>query len=225
MLVEESVKNIFKGLGADLCGIANIDRFENAPKGFHPRDIYKECNSVIVFAKRMPIGTLYVNSRIIYLKAMEEALKELDKISYLGSVMIEDEGGIAVPIPSDSPFEYWDEDKKEGKGLISIKHAAVLAGIGRIGKNTLLINKEYGNMIMLGGVLTNLNLNSDLLEEELCLKECKLCIENCPQKALDGTINKQNLCRQIIYSKNEKGFDICNCNICRKICPLAKGVK
>ncbi|WP_010235065.1 hypothetical protein [Clostridium arbusti] len=78
-----------------------------------------------------------------------------------------------------------------------MKHAAVLAGLGRIGKNTLLINKTYGNMLMLGGVLTNLNLNSDLLAEELCLKECRLCIESCPQKALDGTTINLNLCRQI----------------------------
>lgn len=225
MVIEEKVKNIFKGLGADLCGIANIDRFENAPKGFHPRDIYKECNSVIVFAKRLPIGTLYVDSRIIYLNAMGEALKELDRIAYLGSPMIENESGIAVPIPSDSPYEYWDEDNKEGRGLISIKHAAVLAGLGTIGKNTLLINRTCGNMIMLGGVLTNLDLKSDLLEEELCIKGCRLCIENCPQKALDGTTNKQSLCRQLIYSTNEKGFNICNCNICRKVCPLSKGVR
>lgn len=33
------VKQLAYELGADLCGIASIDRFDDAPKGYHPLDV------------------------------------------------------------------------------------------------------------------------------------------------------------------------------------------
>ena len=47
----------------------------------------------------------------------------------------------AVPVPCDAPNEYWEPDNMTAKGLISIKHTAVMCGIGSIGKSSLLINK------------------------------------------------------------------------------------
>lgn len=55
----EQIKRISCDLGADLCYIASIDRFENAPKGYHPRDILTDCESVIVLAMRFLKSTLY----------------------------------------------------------------------------------------------------------------------------------------------------------------------
>ena len=43
------IKSIAFDLGADLCGIAPVDRFSSAPKGFHPIDIYEKPD-----AKRNP---------------------------------------------------------------------------------------------------------------------------------------------------------------------------
>ncbi len=45
-------------LGADLCGIASIDRFANAPKGYHPLDVFTACKSVISLRYRYPVATL-----------------------------------------------------------------------------------------------------------------------------------------------------------------------
>lgn len=210
-------------LGADLCGIAQMARFVDAPAGFHPTDIYPACRSVIVFAKRLPKGLAAVSPRIINNHLSDIVISELDRISYLGSLEIEKLGGIAVPVPSDAPYDYWDSDNLEGKGLLSMRHAALAAGIGSMGKNTLIISKQYGNMINIGAVLTNLDLQSDPLSEELCIAGCRLCLDNCPTKALDGRTANQMLCRQFTYSSNQRGFGICNCNRCRLVCPRAFG--
>ncbi len=45
MLDSKSVKEIMFSLGADLCGVASIDRFANAPEGYHPLDILPTCKS------------------------------------------------------------------------------------------------------------------------------------------------------------------------------------
>ena len=44
MLDSKKVKQIMMSLGADLCGIASIDRFADAPKGFHPVDVFRIAN-------------------------------------------------------------------------------------------------------------------------------------------------------------------------------------
>lgn len=221
--MEDRIKEMLVELGADLCGIANIERFTNAPPGFHPTDIYAECKSVIVFAKCIPKGLAYVNPRIVYTKATDANLNELDRICYLAGLEIEKLGGRTVPVPSDSPYEYWDQNSLEGRGLMSLRHAALLAGIGSMGKNTLIINKKYGNMINFGAILTNLDLKSDPFAEEMCIDSCRLCLENCPQKALNGQKANQKQCREYTYTNNKRGFSVCNCNQCRVVCPRSLG--
>jgi len=219
----EKIKQIVLNKGADLCGIANIDRFTNAPFGFHPVDIYKECKSVIVFAKSLPKGLAYVNPRIVYNHANGLSKNAVDKITYEAALAIEQLNCVAVPLPCDGPYDYWEEDKLRGKGLLSMRHAAVLAGLGSLGKNTLLINRQYGNFLTLGAILTNLDLQSDPLSEELCIENCRLCLDNCPAKALDGETANQKLCRPNTYAMNDRGFDVVNCNQCRIICPRKFG--
>jgi epoxyqueuosine reductase len=224
--MKENIRAIFMNLGADVCGVANIDRFTDTPKGFHPTDVYADCKSVVVFGKALPKGIAKVSSRIIYEHFNSIGTVELDRISYLASIQIERiYHGFAVPIPADGPYDYWDAEKLEGRGTISMKHAAVLAGIGTLGKNTLLLNRTYGNMLNIGAVLTDLDLPSDPPAEEICLKTCRLCLNSCPVKALDGYTANQTLCRPYAYENNARGFSIVNCNKCRVICPRAFGTK
>lgn len=224
--VKDKIKKVFINLGAEVCGVANIDQFIDAPKGFHPRDIYSDCKSVIVFAKKIPSGLAYVSPRIIYQQFNNVGLVELDRIAYLASNEIEKlYNVVAIPVPSDGPYDYWDAKNLEGRGIISMKHAAVLAGIGTLGKSTLLINSEYGNMLSIGAVLTNLNLPSDAPAENACIKGCRICIDNCPVNAISEHGVNQMLCRNNAYASNERGFDVVNCNKCRTRCPMFLGKK
>jgi epoxyqueuosine reductase QueG len=134
-------------------------------------------------------------------------------------------GEYAVPLPSDSPCEYWDKEKLEGRGLISMKHAAVLAGLGTLGKSTLLLNDKYGNLLTLGAVLTELDLASDPLVENICIKTCNICIRDCPPQALDGQHANQAKCRLNTYGTNARGYNTVNCNKCRVACPMRFGKK
>lgn len=98
--MKDKIKEIFINLGAEVCGVANIDLFIDAPEGFNPKDIYSDCKSVIVFAKRIPKGLAHVNPRIVYQHFNSISPVELDRIAYLASNEIEKiHNGIAVPIP------------------------------------------------------------------------------------------------------------------------------
>ncbi len=53
MITSEKVKNAAKKFGADLVGIASMDRFEGAPKQMDPRQIFPEAKSMIVLGFRV----------------------------------------------------------------------------------------------------------------------------------------------------------------------------
>lgn len=222
MAMKERIRKLLLDLGADDCGFGHIDAFSDAPKGFHPTDVYPDCRSVVVFIKRLSNGLKKVSPRIVYHHANMKINDEIDSIARKASVAIEDLGGVAVPMPCDDPYEYWDAENKEGRALLSMRHAAMLAGLGSLGKNTLFIHKAFGNMVNIGMILTNLELESDPPSREMCLPGCRLCLDKCPSHALDGVTVIQKRCREHTYSFNEKGYAVCNCNTCRVICPAGR---
>ncbi|MBQ9807220.1 MAG: hypothetical protein IJW49_12050, partial [Clostridia bacterium] len=57
-MTKEELKALAKSLGADLVGIASMDRFEGAPKEMDPRYIMPEAKSMIVMCFRVMRGSL-----------------------------------------------------------------------------------------------------------------------------------------------------------------------
>lgn len=226
MIKSQWVKEAAAELGADLCGIASIDSFTDAPPGFHPTDVYPECQSVIIIACQFPHSSLHGRSNISYTQVRNSMVTKMDLLAFELSTRLEKAGVIAMPVPSSDPYEYWDEERRHGRGILSLKHAAVLAGLGLIGKNTLLLNDKYGNMVWLSAVLVNTRLEPDpLAAYGLCPEKCQICLDNCPVQALDGITIDQGLCRGHSNANSAGGGWYLTCNICRRSCPYFKGIK
>ena len=216
----DDVKRGLLDLGADLCGVAPVDRFSKAPAGFRPTDIYKDCCSVVVFAKRVPHATLRATSCVPYTYINMLVTRKVDELTFMIVQYLEDCGIGAVPIPSDDPYEYWDPARARGQAILSLRHAGYLAGLGVLGRNTLLINGTYGNMIQLGAVLLDLPLEGDpMVTTEVCARDCRRCLDACPVKALDGTTVDQQRCRPLSNAMTEKGYVLKKCHRCRSVCP------
>lgn len=223
---KSEIKDITKNLGADICGVASPDRFNDAPKGHHPLDIYSNCKSVIVFAKKVPAGSMFANNDIPYTYINDVITEEVDKLGIHLCRVLEDLGIECVPIPSDDPSEYWEAERQYARGILSLRHAGYFAGLGVLGKSTLLINERYGSMIQIGAVLVNIELEDDpIANYEGCLEECSLCIDSCPQKALDTVTVNQKLCRELSNFETERGFILKKCHECRKVCPNSLGLR
>lgn len=223
--MKEKIREIVLSYGADFCGFAHIDRLDTAPHGFKPADVFSDCKTVISFGVALPRGLTKIEPRLIYGYFNYFSCPEVDLIAFKSAKMIEQNFRCnAIPLPCDVPYEYWDSDKMEGRGLLSLKHIAVQAGLGSMGKNTLFIHRHFGNMVTLGAILTDLELPSDALSENLCIADCSICIDSCPVHALeDGSVN-QKLCREQTYRKTARGFNTVDCNQCRIICPHSCGI-
>jgi len=112
------------------------------------------------------------------------------------------------------------------------KAYAVRAGLGFIGKNTTLITPQYGSYVLLGEILTNLELEYDQPADGTC-GTCTRCIDACPTKAFAGP-RELDAKRCISYLTIEhKGpipqeFHkpmanwIFGCDICQEVCPYNK---
>lgn len=226
MIDSQQVKELALGSGARLCGIAPVERFAEAPAGFHPSDVFPATESVVVLAKLFPEGSMQAAGPVPYTAANTVLLNDVIRITCDLCVDLEKKYGLtAVPIPSE-PYEYWDVDRKEGKGLLSLKHAGHLAGLGAIGRNSLLTNRKHGNRLVLGAILLNVELEGDPIDtRNFCAQNCSLCVDSCPVGAIEDFVVNQKLCRGHSGHLTPKGYYLDTCNQCRKVCPNGGGVR
>ena len=107
------------------------------------------------------------------------------------------------------------------------------AGIGFIGKNGLVISKEFGSYMFLGELITNLDIEPDQPVDYDC-GNCNRCLTACPTSCLigDGTMNAK---RCLSFQTQDKGIMdlefrkkiktvIYGCDICQICCPYNKGL-
>jgi epoxyqueuosine reductase len=77
---------------------------------------------------------------------------------------------------------------------LSQKRMAQLAGLGPMGKNSLIINPEYGPWIRLQSILTDAPLVPDQESiQDLC-RDCTRCIDACPTGALTPYVVDPDRC-------------------------------
>jgi len=223
--MKDRIRSIVLAEGADVCGISHVNRFADMPEGFSPLDIWADCRSVVAFGTALPKGLTAVDSRLIYEHFNTEACGIVDRICLASVRKIERElQCLAVPIPCDVPYDCWDEETMTGKGILSMRHSAVRCGLGTIGKSSLLLNPEYGNMLVIGAFLLNIALESDPLSEDICLQNCSKCISACPAHAISDRHVNQALCRPTAYGNTKRGFATVECNRCRTVCPMRFGL-
>jgi epoxyqueuosine reductase len=109
------------------------------------------------------------------------------------------------------------------------KELAARAGIGWMGKNTCIINEKIGSFILLGQVLTNLDLPSDEPVDDRC-GSCTRCLDACPTAAITAPY-EMDASRCISYLTIEHRAEIADelrskignwiygCDICQDVCP------
>ncbi len=215
------VKERLRALGADLCGVAGVDRFWDAPEGYHPLDVLPTCRSVIVFGVRIAAGTLACRTAVPYTVVRNVLSDRMDKMAVQFCSEMEEAGVLAVPTRTNGS----ELDPRTGRwrSIVSAKHAAQAAGLGTIGRHSLLITPEFGSLVWLSVVLTEAELEPDSMQERLC-NDCGLCVKACPVHALEGAEVAQDKCWEHAFGEVNGDWRI-GCHRCRDACPFCFGAR
>jgi len=101
--------------GAMGCGISSVNRFEEAPEGFRPTDIFSKCKSIVVMFRQMPAGAMLAENPIPYTHAAYMMYAELDRMSKNVMRYRQTNGVNGVIVPADVPYLHWEEANKHGR--------------------------------------------------------------------------------------------------------------
>ncbi|RMH58878.1 MAG: tRNA epoxyqueuosine(34) reductase QueG [Candidatus Hydrogenedentota bacterium] len=108
---------------------------------------------------------------------------------------------------------------------------AARAGLGFIGRSTMLLSRTHGPYVFLCGIKTDLVLPPDSPGTGTC-GECRRCIETCPGNALDeeGLDSRKCVSYLTIELKRPRTLEEerlvgeweFGCDVCIEVCPYAK---
>ncbi len=225
------IKRLAAGEGAAACGIARIERISPEEKSLFDRWIATGRHGDMGYLEKYPDirrdpALLLEGARSIVVAAFNYYHKDNGSLRWARYALGRD---------------YHEEVRERltrmatqmgGEWRVAVDTAplrerywAVKAGVGFIGLNGLLIVPGAGSWVVLGEIITTLDLEPDKPMERDCGR-CGRCVAACPGQALDGKGGLDaRLCRSYlsIEYRGEEVPDldgrIYGCDICQEVCP------
>lgn len=200
MLTAKMIKDCAIAAGADLCGIASVERFQDAPKEMHPLTLFPEAKSVIVFANRILKGCykgiqegtdwstywIYGYGTGLYTslgRAGEAINSLLEEHGYEG---VHSPGSHTLLDEAPPAREPLAKGKLPPCVTLHMRVAAALAGLGEPGWSKVFLTPEFGPRQRFEIILTDAELEQNpLFDGQLC-DHCQACVRACPGHALGG---------------------------------------
>jgi epoxyqueuosine reductase len=114
------------------------------------------------------------------------------------------------------------------------REGAARSGVGFYGKNTMLITRNHGSWVVLGTLVTDVEIEETPALDADC-GQCRLCIDACPTGALDVP-GELDATRCLSYwtqtpqpipepYRTDVGAMVYGCDICQDVCPWNRGVE
>ena len=221
MQVQDELKNLALEYGADFIGFCELP---SPPVKELPQ--MKYALSIGVKLADAVLKTIDTAPTFVYFQYYRTANALLDSVAFRLAREIEKNGFSAMPIAASQSL---------GKnnpycGILPHKTAAVLSGLGFVGKSGLFLSAEFGSKVRLATILTDMPLKSELPVIENGCGDCNACMRACPAGAIFGekptTDGERNFDPEKCSKYMKEHFqDIGRgsvCGICIKVCPKNK---
>ncbi len=217
MIETNKLKIAAKRFGADVVGVANIERFREAPPHHHPSSLLPEARSVVVIGRRIlrglhrPVeeGTGWHSYNMFGYGGL--SVRYCNEVVYKLACYIEDLGYQAVPHSAHTIWNYYGMAKDNGgvqpEVCVTLYYAAYAAGLGEMGWSGVFLNPEYGPMVRYALIITDAPFEPDPLFEGKICDRCKLCVKECPAGAIHPTKTTSVIIggKEVVHSKIDKG--------------------
>jgi len=151
----------------------------------------------------------------LYFHHYKQANYLLDRAAHLVSLRIQEGGYRALPVAA-SQIVDWEGQR----GHVSHKKIGILAGLGWIGRNNLLVHPDAGARLRLVTVLTDMPLEPDRPVERGC-GDCRLCVPVCPAGAIknEAADFDHRACYEKLREFRRRGLvGQLICGVCVKAC-------
>ena len=216
---QEEVKLLLLNSGASFVGFADVSKQKI------PDNSELDCAIVIGIAYDLGVVSKLDSDVDAFEKHLLDIRKRMNKLLEVCNQFLKENSFLSY-IPSIA---------KNLPGLVgefSHKMAAIKAGLGWIGKNSLLVSSQFGCGLRLATVLTNAPFIPGTPISLSKCGNCIKCVEACPYEAIKGAnwypgIERDKLLDAFLCSKKREEF-ISKlgykhpCGLCIKACPIGK---
>jgi len=230
---------------------------ESVEKGYIPKDDYYALKNISAITKQINLNkiTKRCNPKSILKRAksiisvaqgylIEETEDIQDKEQLYGKIAKYDIGNfyydvklklkkIVDFINQETDSKYKSKNKSCYVSLVE-KPIAQRAGVGWYGKHGIIITEKIGSWVVLGEIITELELETDESLKRDC-GNCTICIDSCPTKAIVSPyVIDRTKCLQFISERPMKvpldfrevwGDRLYGCTTCQEVCPKNHKVK
>ena len=163
--------------GASLVGFCALG--ERAPQAF---PALKYAVSIAYRLSDTVLSTITDCPTPMYFHHYRTVNFRLDQIALDLTALLEGEGYAAMPVAASQSLP-----GAPYRGLFPHKTAAVLSGLGFIGRSGLFLSREYGSKVRLASVLTDFPLENDRPVILDGCGDCTACRDACPAGAISGS--------------------------------------
>lgn len=254
MSLASQIKELGEEIGLDIVRITNTESFpetekhiiESVEKGYIPEKpnnlnlnkIGKRCNpkSILKRAKSIiSVAQCYLIEEIEDVQNENQPLGKIAKYD-IGNFYYDVKlklKKIVDFINQETDFKYKSKNKSCYVSLTE-KPIAQRAGVGWYGKHGIIITEKLGSWVVLGEIITELELDTDGSLQRDC-GDCTICIDSCPTKAIVSPyVIDRTKCLQFISERvmkvplafREKWEDrLYGCTTCQEVCPQNRKVR
>ncbi len=218
------MKEFAKQAGADLIGVAPMERFDDLPAKQSPRSISPEATSAVVIGRRITRGTLRGVEEGTNLSLYEQFgyswldMQFVAMTTFEVTEFLEDLGWEACPLFPFPPEAYPQGIAvREGAPAPNVypdfDYAAVAAGLAEMGYLEVALTPEFGHRQRWQLILTDAPLEGDPLLDAGLSEVCRDCADACPLGAIDTEREKTITIAGRDFTVAE--IDYAKCRVCK----------
>ncbi len=219
-MFENELKRMLEDAGADEVGFCALG--ENTAPDFPG---YRYAVSIVRALSKAVVKTVDGRPTPVYFQHYRITNTKLDLLAADCARFIESRGFEALPVAASQSMP----GAGNYRGVFQHKTAAVLAGLGFVGRSGLLLSPVFGPRIRLATVLTDMPLTAENGMIGNGCGNCRACVDACPAKAIGGRLydgGSEPLIDVEKCSAHMKTYkDVGRgavCGICMSVCPYSQ---